>query len=86
MNVSAFEARSFATAALLNEGEAREATGFDAFGAWCVHPAAGLAHVAFHPLLLFEEELAGRLAWEAGLRARWARAFLALVARMRPGA
>jgi hypothetical protein len=78
--------RRVATAALLNEGEAREATGFDAFGAWCVHPTAGLAHVAFHPALLFEASLPAHLAWEAGLRGRWARVFLALVARLRPGA
>jgi hypothetical protein len=76
-------ARVAATAALLNEGEAREWTGCDALGGWCVHPAAGLAHVSFVPALALEPGTAGRLAWQAGMRARWTVAFLAHVAAAR---
>ena len=72
--------RVAATAALLNEGEAREWTGCDALGGWCVHPAAGLAHVSFVPALALAPGVAGRLAWQAGTRARWVTAFLANVA------
>ena len=72
-------------AALLNEGEAREWTGCDALGGWCVHPAAGLAHVSFVPTLALEAGTAGRLAWQAGMRARWAAAFLAQMAAVRAG-
>jgi hypothetical protein len=77
--------RIAATAALLNEGEAREWTGCDALGGWCVHPAAGLAHVSFVPALALEAGTAARLAWQAGTRARWAAAFLAHVASARAG-
>ena len=77
--------RHAATAALLNEGEAREWTGCDALGGWCVHPAAGLAHVAFIPALALETGVAERLAWQAGMRARWAAAFLARIAASRAG-
>jgi hypothetical protein len=77
--------RTAATAALLNEGEAREWTGCDALGGWCVHPAAGLAHVAFVPALAIEPGTAERLAWQAGMRARWASTFLAHVAESRAG-
>lgn len=77
------EGRRFSTAALLEEGEAREWTGADALGAWCVHPAAGLSHVAFHPALLVDEELPSELAWGAAARARWATAFLRRVATLR---
>ena len=77
--------RAAATGALLNEGEAREWTGCDALGGWCVHPAAGLAHVAFVPALAIEDGTAERLAWQAGTRARWATAFLSHVATSRAG-
>jgi len=77
--------RQAATAALLNEGEAREWTGCDALGGWCVHPAAGLAHVSFVPALALEPGSAGRLAWQAGMRARWAAAFFSQVAVSRAG-
>jgi hypothetical protein len=77
--------RQAATAALLNEGEAREWTGCDALGGWCVHPAAGLAHVSFVPALALEVGTAARLAWQAGMRARWAAAFLTQVAVSRAG-
>ena len=77
--------RQAATAALLNEGEAREWTGCDALGGWCVHPAAGLAHMSFIPALALEAGTAERLAWQAGMRARWAAAFLAQVAISRAG-
>lgn len=69
--------RAVSTAALLNEAEARERTAFDALGAWCVHPQAGLAFVAFWPALLDEPGLPARLAWDFAGRARWAREFLA---------
>ena len=75
--------RAAATAALLNEGEAREWTGCDALGGWCVHPSAGLAHVSFVPALVLEAGTAERLAWQAGMRARWAAAFLGEVGRSR---
>jgi hypothetical protein len=77
------EGRRFSTAALLNAAEAREWTGADALGAWCVHPAAGLSHVAFHPALLADEALPAELAWGAGARARWALALLGRVAALR---
>jgi hypothetical protein len=77
------EGRRFATAALLNAGQSREWTGTDALGAWCVHPAAGLSHVAFHPALLVDAGLPGELAWGAGVRARWAVGFLGRVAKLR---
>jgi len=76
-------ARAAATAALLNEGEAREWTGVDALGGWCVHPSAGLTHVSFVPALALEPETAERLAWQAGTRARWAAAFLGHAAASR---
>jgi hypothetical protein len=75
--------RAAATAALLNEGEAREWTDCDALGGWCVHPAAGLAHVSFIPALALAPGVAERLAWQAGTRARWVTAFLADVAAAR---
>ena len=78
--------RAPATAALLNEAEAREWTGADAQGAWCVHPMAGLSHAAFVPALAVEEDTAERLAWQAGIRARWAVQFLERVAAMRAAA
>ena len=77
--------RAAATAALLNEGEARESTGCDALGGWCVHAAAGLAHVSFVPALALEAGTAERLAWQAGMRARWADAFLGRIASSRAG-
>jgi hypothetical protein len=78
--------RAQATASLLNEAEAREWTGVDQLGGWCVHPAAGLAHVLFLPALAVEDDTAGELAWQAGLRARWATAFVARVGALRePG-
>lgn len=81
--------RAVSTAALLNEAEARERTGFDALGAWCVHPHAGLSFVAFWPALLDEPGLPARLARDFALRARWAREFLAKAGGLRaepPGA
>ena len=75
--------RAAATAALLNEAESREWTGFDQCGAWCVHAAAGLAHVAFVPALAVEESTLETLAWQAGARARWATAFAARVGALR---
>ena len=77
--------RAAATAALLNEAETHERTGMDQLGGWCVHPAAGLSHVLFMPALAVEEDTAEVLAWQAGARARWATAFVARVAAMRPG-
>jgi hypothetical protein len=77
--------RVAATAALLNEGEAREWTGCDALGGWCVHAAAGLAHISFVPALALDDDTAVRLAWQAGTRARWAAAFLAHVEVSRAG-
>jgi len=75
--------RAAATAALLNEGESREWTGADQLGGWCVHPAAGLAHALFLPAVAVEEDTLERLAWQAGIRARWASQFLDRVAAMR---
>jgi len=75
--------RAPATAMLLNEGEAREWTGADALGGWCVHPAAGLAHALYMPAVAVEDDTAAVLAWQAGLRARWAMGFLERVARLR---
>lgn len=72
-----------ATAALLNEAEAREATGFETPGAWCVHPAAGFAHVAFVAAALADPESPVRLAWLAGRRARWAEGVFAHLAGLR---
>jgi len=77
--------RAAATASLLNEGEAREWTGCDALGGWCVHPAAGLAHVTFIPALAIADGTAERLAWQAGTRARWATIFIGHVATSRAG-
>jgi hypothetical protein len=78
--------RAHATASLLNEAEAREWTGVDQLGGWCVHPAAGLAHVLFLPALAVEDDTAETLAWQASLRARWATAFVARVGALRaPG-
>jgi len=71
--------RAAATASLLNEGEAREWTGLDALGGWCVHPSMGLSHVSFVPAAAIEDGTAERLAWQAGTRARWAAAFLSHV-------
>src|SRR5262249_32780773 len=76
-------ARAPATAALLNEGEAREPTPFDALGGWCVHPDSGLAHVSFVPALAVEDHTAALLARHAAERRRWAASFLADVARVR---
>jgi hypothetical protein len=75
--------RAAATAALLQEGEAREWTGVDALGGWCVHPAAGLSHVVFVPAMAAEEDTAATLAGEAVVRARWATTFLAGVRALR---
>lgn len=72
-----------ATAALLNEAEAREVTGFESPGAWCVHPAAGFAHVAFVAAALTDEESPVSLAWLAGRRARWAEGVFEHVAGLR---
>jgi hypothetical protein len=78
--------RAHATASLLNEAEAREWTGVDQLGGWCVHAAAGLAHVVFVPALAVEDDTAVVLAWQAGVRARWATAFMAGVGTLRePG-
>jgi hypothetical protein len=75
--------RAPATAALLNEAEAREWTGADQLGGWCVHPSVGLAHVSFVPAMAVEDDTAQVLAWQAGTRARWVRGFLASVAARR---
>ncbi|MFN8586998.1 MAG: hypothetical protein U0704_04275 [Candidatus Eisenbacteria bacterium] len=75
--------RVVATAALLNEAEAREHTGVDGTGAWCFHPQAGLAFVTFVPALLDEPARIERLVGALAGRAAWARAFLARIARMR---
>jgi hypothetical protein len=78
--------RAAATASLLNEAEAREWTAVDQLGGWCVHPAAGLAHVLFMPALAVEDDTAEVLAWQAGVRTRWATAFVKRVAALRaPG-
>lgn len=77
--------RAYATAALLNEAESREWTGVDQLGGWCVHPSAGLSHVTFVPALAVEEDTAEVLAWQAGMRARWAVAFAGKVAALRTG-
>ena len=69
--------RAPATVALLQEAEAREWTGVDAVGGWCVHPSAGLSHVVFVPALAVEGETVESLAEQAVLRARWTMAFLA---------
>src|SRR5262249_34378049 len=76
--------RSAATAALLNEAEAREWTGCHALRGRCVHPSAGLAHGGVVPPLAVAAASGERLAWQAGMRARWASAFLAHVAKSRP--
>lgn len=75
--------RAAATAALLQEGEAREWTGVEALGGWCVHPAAGLSHVTFVPAVAAEEDTAALFAHAAVTRARWATAFLAGVHALR---
>lgn len=77
--------RAVSTSVMLNEAEAREGPAVDGFGAWCVHPHAGLAYVSFWPALLDQPGLPERLAWAAGTRARWARAFLARAHALRPG-
>ena len=69
--------RAPATVALLQEAEAREWTGVDAVGGWCVHPAAGLSHVVFVPALAIEDDTVLDLAAQAVIRARWTMAFLA---------
>ncbi len=81
-------ARFAATAALLNEAEAREWTGLDQLGGWCVHPDAGLVHATFLPALVMQEGLIERLMWQSAARARWMRGFLARVSQLRttPGA
>ncbi len=75
--------RFAATAALLNEAEAREWTGLDQLGGWCVHPDAGLVHATFVPALAMQAGLAERLVWQSAARARWMRGFLARVAALR---
>ncbi len=75
--------RVVATSVLLNEGEAREWTGADALGGWCVHPSAGLSHAMFMPALAVDEDTPELLAWQAGARARWAMQFLERIAAMR---
>jgi hypothetical protein len=75
--------RQVATAALLNEAESREWTGYDQLGAWCVHPSQGLVHGSFLPSLAFREDLLETWAWQAGARARWAYGFLGQVAALR---
>ena len=75
--------RAVSTSVLLNEAEARERVGFDALGAWCVHPQAGLSFVSFWPALLDQPGLPERLAWESARRARWARDFLAKAHELR---
>lgn len=75
--------RMAATAALLNEAEAREWTGLDQWGAWCVHPEAGLVHATFVPALAAQDGLLERLLWQSAARARWMRGFLARVQGMR---
>lgn len=77
-------ARVSATAALLNEAEAREWTGLDQLGGWCVHPDAGLVHATFLPALAAQDALLERLVWQSAARARWMRGFLARVAALRP--
>jgi hypothetical protein len=81
--------RAVSTAVLLNEAEARESLPFDALGAWCVHPQAGLSFVTFRPALLETPDTLERLAWDLAHRARWARGFLDRVHALRapsPGA
>lgn len=75
--------RAPATAVLLNEAEAREWTGVDALGGWCVHPSSGLSHVTFMPAIVLHEDTLGVLAWQAGIRARWAVGLCARVEAMR---
>lgn len=78
--------RAAATSVMLNEAEAREWTGVDALGGWCVHGSVGLSHVTFVPALAIDDDTVEVLAWQAGVRARWAVAFLQKVAAMRtPG-
>ncbi len=78
--------RMMATAALLNEAEAREYTLVDGTGAWCFHPAAGLAYVSFVPALLDEPDRLEQLTRDMARRAMWTRGFLSRVAHMREGA
>ncbi len=75
--------RAAATASLLNEAEAREWTGVDQLGGWCVHPSVGLSHVMYMPALAVEDDTAQVLAWQAGIRARWATAFVGRVGALR---
>ena len=78
--------RVAATAALLNEGESREWTGVDQWGAWCVHPDRGLVFVTFVPALACSDGMVQHLAWQMALRAQWSRRFLAQVAQLRAAA
>ena len=78
--------RVAATAALLNEGEAREWVGVDQMGGWCVHPDRGLVFVLFVPALACEGGIAQHVAWQMAGRANWSRRFLAQVAQMRRAA
>ena len=78
--------RAVSTSVLLNEAEAREGVAFDALGAWCVHPQAGLSFVGFWPALLDAPGLIERLAWASALRARWARDLLAKAHALRANA
>jgi hypothetical protein len=75
--------RVVATAALLNEAEAREWTGLDQLGAWCGHPEAGLVYAQCIPARVDHDGLLERLLWQSAARARWSRGLLAAVARMR---
>lgn len=75
--------RADATAALLDEAEAREWTGLDQLGGWCVHPDAGLVHATFVTALALQPGLVERLVWQSAARARWMRGFLARVRDLR---
>src|SRR5260370_637146 len=76
-------ARAAATAALLNEAEAREWTGIDQQGGWCVHRAHGLMFAGFVPALAAEQGALERVARESATRARWCTVFLAGLASLR---
>lgn len=75
--------RLAATAALLNEGEAREWTGCDQLGGWCVHPSLGLVFASFVPALCVRGGLLEHVAWTHAARARWAASFLTQVGGLR---
>ncbi len=77
--------RAPATSVLLNEAEAREWTGVDTLGGWCVHPTVGLSHALFMPALAVDDDTVEVLAWQAGVRARWAVQFVERIAAMRSG-